>query len=188
MAAFEEFVHVEHSSALSLEQLAGKLCCVNAVRTRAYDIGWRAARYLSNPANSIATVLKPAGLDKSAGLITGVFAKDPTAARWKDDPGFKEYAAFMAKYMSPAEFIDFGAVTAFGVAAMLIPVLKQCGDDLSRENIMRQAANLKNLDLPMLLPGIKVNTSPDNYYPIRQMQLASFNGESWEQFGDVLSG
>jgi branched-chain amino acid transport system substrate-binding protein len=94
----------------------------------------------------------------------------------------------MAKYMSPAEFNDFGAVTAFGGAAMLIPVLKQCGDDLSRENIMRQAANLKDLELPMLLPGIKVNTSPDNYYPIRQMQLASFNGESWEQFGDVLSG
>ena len=114
-----------------------------------------------------------------------MFAKDPTDARWKDDPGFKEYAAFMAKYMSPAEFIDAFAVTAFGGAAMLIPVLKQCGDDLSRENIMRQAANLKDLELPMLLPGIKVNTSPDNYYPIRQMQLASFNGESWEQFGDV---
>ena len=96
--------------------------------------------------------------------------------------------ASMAKYMSTTEFIDFGAVTAFGVAAMFIPILKQCGDDLSRENIMRQAANLKDLELPMLLPGIKVNTSPDNYYPIRRMQLASFNGESWEQFGDVLSG
>jgi branched-chain amino acid transport system substrate-binding protein len=155
---------------------------------KVYDIGWGATRYLSNPANSIATVLKPAGLDKSAGLITGVFAKDPTDARWKDDPGFKEYAAFMAKYMSPAEFIDAFAVTAFDGAAMLIPVLKQCGDDLSRENIMRQAANLRDLELPMLLPGIKVNTSPDNYYPIRQMQLASFNGKSWEQFGDVLSG
>jgi branched-chain amino acid transport system substrate-binding protein len=155
---------------------------------KVYDIGWRAARYLSTPANSIATVLKPAGLDKSTGLITGVVAKDPTDARWKDDPGFKEYAAFMAKYMLPAEFIDFGAVTAFGGAAMLIPVLKQCGDDLSRENIMRQAANLRDLELPMLLPGIKVNTSPDNYYPIRQMQLASFNGESWNQFGNVLSG
>ena len=114
--------------------------------------------------------------------------KDPTDARWKDDPGFKACAAFMAKYMSAADFIDFNAVNGFGVAAMLIQALKQCGDDLSRENIMRQAANLKDLDLPMLLPGIKINTSPDNFYPIRQMQLASFNGESWEQFGDVLSG
>jgi branched-chain amino acid transport system substrate-binding protein len=155
---------------------------------KAYDIGWGPVRYLNYPARSIATTLKPAGLDKSTGLIGGVFGKDPTDARWKDDPGFKEYAAFIAKYMSPAEFIDFNAVNGFGTAATLIQVLKQCGDDLSRENIMRQAANLKDLELPMLLPGVKVNTSPDNYYPIRQMQLAAFNGESWEQFGDILSG
>ena len=89
---------------------------------------------------------------------------------------------------APAEFIDFNAVNGFCAAAMLIQVLKQCGGDLSRDNIMRQAANLKDVELPMLLPGIKVNTSPDNYYPIRQMQLATFNGESWEQFGDVVSG
>ena len=155
---------------------------------KAYDIGWKPVRYLNYPARSIATTLKPAGLDKSTGLIGGVFGKDPTDARWKDDPGFKEYAAFIAKYMSPAEFTDFNAVNGFGTAATLIQVLKQCGDDLSRENIMRQAANLKDLELPMLLPGIKVNTSADNYYPIRQMQLAAFNGESWEQFGDILSG
>jgi branched-chain amino acid transport system substrate-binding protein len=155
---------------------------------KAFDLGWRPGRYLNYPANSIASTLKPAGLDESSGLITGVFGKDPTDARWKDDPGFKEYAAFMAKYMSSAESNDFGAVLAFVGAAMLIQVLKQCGDDLSRENIMRQAANLKDLELPMLLPGIKVNTSPDNYYPIRQMQLATFNGESWELFGDIISG
>ena len=88
----------------------------------------------------------------------------------------------------PSDLIDLNAVRGFGFATMLIQVLKQCGDDLSRENIMRQAANLKDLELPMLLPGIKVNTSPDNYYPIRQMQLATFNGESWEQFGDIISG
>jgi branched-chain amino acid transport system substrate-binding protein len=155
---------------------------------KAYDIGWRPVRYLNYPGRSIAATLKPAGLDKSTGLIGGVFVKDPTDARWKDDPGFKEYAAFIAKYMSPAEFIDFNAVNGFCAAAMLIQVLKQCGGDLSRDNIMRQAANLKDVELPMLLPGIKVNTSPDNYYPIRQMQLATFNGESWEQFGDVVSG
>jgi branched-chain amino acid transport system substrate-binding protein len=155
---------------------------------KAYDIGWMPARYISYTASSIATTLKPAGLDKSKGLITSQFTKDPTDARWKDDPGYKAWAAFAAKYMSAADSIDFNAVNGFGVAAMLIQVLKQCGDDLSRENIMRQAANLKDLDLPMLLPGIKINTSPDNFYPIRQMQLAAFNGESWELFGDVLSG
>jgi branched-chain amino acid transport system substrate-binding protein len=155
---------------------------------KAFDIGWMPVRYLYFAANSVTATLKPAGLDKSKGLITTNFLKDPTDPRWKDDPGFKEYAAFVAKYMSPAEFIDFSAVTGFGAAAMLIQVLKQCGDDLSRENIMRQAANLKDFQLPMLLPGIRVNTSPDNYFPIRQMQLATFNGESWKPFGDVVSG
>jgi branched-chain amino acid transport system substrate-binding protein len=155
---------------------------------KAYDIGWMPVRYLFFGANSITATLKPAGLDKSKELITTNFAKDPTDPRWKDDPGCKEWAAFVAKYLSPTDLIDSAAVAAFGAAATLVQVLKQCGDDLSRENIMRQAANLKDLELPMLLPGIKVSTSPDNFYPIRQLQLAAFNGESWEQFGDIISG
>jgi branched-chain amino acid transport system substrate-binding protein len=155
---------------------------------KAFDIGWMPVRYVYFAASSVNATLKPASLDKSKGLITTNSLKDPTDPRWKEDPGFKEYAAFITKYMSPTELIDFSAVGGFGVAAMLINVLKQCGDDLSRENIMRQAANLKDLELPMLLPGVKVNTSPDNFYPIRQMQLAAFNGESWELFGDIISG
>jgi branched-chain amino acid transport system substrate-binding protein len=155
---------------------------------KAFDIGWMPVRYMSSASGSITATLKPAGLDKSKGLISGGFIKDPTDSRWKDDPGFKEFAAFIAKYRSSNDLIDPGAVYGFDAATMLIPVLKQCGDDLSRENIMRQAANLKDLELPMLLPGIKVNTSSDNFYPIRQMQLAIFNGESWELFGDIVSG
>ena len=155
---------------------------------KVYDIGWMPARYLSYVSSSVAVVLKPAGLDKSKGLITGVFGKDPTDPRWKDDPGYKAWAAFVAKYLSATDLIDVNAIIGFNAAAMLIQVLKQCGDDLSRDNIMRQAANLKDLELPMLLPGIKVNTSPDNYRVIRQLQLATFNGASCEQFGDVLSG
>ena len=155
---------------------------------KAYDIGWNAVRYLSNVSQSVAAVMKPAGLDKSKGVITAVYGKDPTDARWKDDPGFKEYAAFIAKYMSPNDLIDSSAVYGFGAAATMIQVLKQCGNDLSRDNVMKQAANLKDLELPMLLPGIKINTSPDNFSPIRKLQLAAFNGESWEQFGDILSG
>jgi len=143
---------------------------------------------MSYVSGSITATLKPAGLDKSKGLIIATFIKDSTDPRWKDDPGYREWAAFAAKYLTPSELIDGNAVSSFGVAAMLIQILKQCGDDLSRENIMRQAANLKDLELPMLLPGIKVNTSPDNYYPIREMQLARFNGESWELFGDIISG
>jgi branched-chain amino acid transport system substrate-binding protein len=155
---------------------------------KTFDIGWTPVRYMTDVSQSIATVMKPAGLEKSKGVITAVYGKDPTDARWKDDAGFKEYAAFIAKYMAPAEMNDANAVYGFGAAATMVHVLKQCGNDLSRENIMRQAANIKDLELPMLLPGIKINTSPDNFSPIRQMQLASFNGESWSAFGDLLQG
>ena len=155
---------------------------------KSFDIGWTAARYMTDVSQSVASVMKPAGLEKSKGVITAIYGKDPTDARWKDDPGFKEYAAFIAKYMSPNDLIDANAVYGFGTGATMVQVLKQCGNDLSRENIMRQAANIKDLDLPMTLPGIKINTSPDNFSPIRQEALASFNGESWEQFGEVLMG
>jgi branched-chain amino acid transport system substrate-binding protein len=152
---------------------------------KAYDIGWTPVRYLNNVSASIATVLKPAGLEKSKGAITAIYEKDATDARWKEDAGFKQFAAFIAKYMSPNDLIDLNVAYGFCAAPTLLQVLKQCGNDLSRDNIMRQAANLKDLELPMLLPGIKVNTSPDNFSPIRQEALATFNGESWEQFGGV---
>jgi branched-chain amino acid transport system substrate-binding protein len=152
---------------------------------KAYDIGWKPVRYMTDVSQSIASVMKPAGLEKSKGVITAVYGKDPTDARWKDDPGFKEYKAFVDKYMSPKDLIDANVAYGFGVPATLVQVLKQCGNDLSRENVMKQAANLKNLELPMLLPGIKINTGPDDYRPIKQEALATFNGESWEQFGGL---
>ena len=152
---------------------------------KTFDVGWTPVRYMTDVSQSIATVMKPAGLDKSKGVITGVYGKDPTDARWKDDPGFKEYAAFIGKYMTPHDLIDSNAVYGFGAGATMMQVLKQCGNDLSRANVMKQAASLKDLELPMLLPGIKINTSPDNFSPIRQEALASFNGESWEQFGEL---
>ncbi|HEY5205939.1 MAG TPA: ABC transporter substrate-binding protein [Roseiarcus sp.] len=154
---------------------------------KTFDIGWTPVRYMTDVSQSIASVMKPAGLDKSKGVITAVYGKDPTDARWKDDPGFKEYAAFIEKYMTPHELIDAFAVYGFGLGATMVQVLKQCGADLSRASVMKQAANLKDLELPMLLPGIKINTSPDNFSPIRQEALASFNGASWEQFGEVLT-
>ena len=155
---------------------------------KAYDIGWTAARYMSYVSQSIVSVMKPAGAEKSRGVVTATFIKDPTDSRWMNDPGMKEWRAFCAKYLTPTDFIDGNSVSGFTVAAVLVQVLKQCGNDLSRDNIMRQAANLKDLELPMLLPGIKVNTSPANYSPIRQMRLATFNSESWELFGELLTG
>ena len=121
-------------------------------------------------------------------MITAGYFKDPTDARWQDDPGYKEWAAFATKYMTPADVREGLAVYGFNTAIVMVQVLKQCGDDLSRENILRQALNIKDLELPMTLPGIKINTSPDNYYLIRQMQLLRFNGENWEPFGELMSG
>jgi branched-chain amino acid transport system substrate-binding protein len=154
---------------------------------KAYDLDWRPERYISY-VSSIIAALKPAGLDKCKGLITSAWGKDPNDPRWKDDPGYKEWAAFITKYMTPAELSDLSASYGFGAALTLVHVLKQCGNDLSRENILRQATNVKDLELPMLLPGIKLNTTPDDYRGIRQLQLARFNGESWELFGDLISG
>ncbi len=155
---------------------------------KVYDLGWTPERYLFFGAASIAGTLKPAGLEKSKGLITAGYLKDPTVPIWQDDPGFKEWAAFATKYMSPTDVREGLAVYGFTTAATMVHVLEQCGDDLSRENILRQALAIKDLELPMLLPGIKINTSPDNYFLIRQMQLARFNGEIWEPFGELISG
>ena len=133
-------------------------------------------------------MLKPAGLEKSKGLITAYYGKDPTDARWKDDPGIKEWPDFVGQiHVAPTDLNDANAAYGFGAAATMVQVLKQCGNDLSRENIMKQAANIKDLELPMLLPGMKINTSPTNYSPIRQMQLAKFDGESWQLFGDLIT-
>ncbi len=155
---------------------------------KSFDLGWNAVRYITIVSVSVATVLKPAGLEKSKGLITAYYGKDSTDPRWKDDAGMKEWTAFCAKYLTPTDFIDSNAVYAYGAAGTMIQVLKQCGVDLSRDNIMKQAANLKDLELPLLLPGMRINTSPTNYSPIRQMQLATFDGQSWQLFGELLTG
>jgi branched-chain amino acid transport system substrate-binding protein len=155
---------------------------------KSYDLGWNAVRYITNVSVSIATILKPAGLDKSKGLITGGYVLDVTDQRYKDEPSLKAWKEFTAKYMSATDFIDVNAAYAFGAAATMIQVLKQCGNDLSRDNVMKQAANLKNFAAPLLIPGITINTSPDNFSPIRQLQLLTFNGTSWEPFGEILTG
>jgi len=154
---------------------------------KSYDLGWNAARYVSVASGSVASVLKPAGLDKSKGLIGASSTIDVTDPRWKDNPDVKAWEEFAAKYLSGADREDVFAAYSLGAAATLLQVLKQCGNDLSRENIMRQAANLKDFHAPLLYPGITINTSPTNYSPIRQLQLQTFNGEHWEPVGDVLS-
>jgi len=153
---------------------------------KAYDIGWKPLHLLNNVSASIATVLVPAGLEKSVGLITTAYSKDPSDPAWKDDAGLKDFLAFMSKYVPDGNPRDGGTFYGYSAAQTLVQVLKQCGDDLTRENVMRQAANIKDLPLPMLLPGIKINTSPTDFYPIEQEQLARFDGKSWVRFGELL--
>jgi ABC-type branched-subunit amino acid transport system substrate-binding protein len=159
-----------------------------AVQTirKASDIGWTPERYLISPSSSIPMVLKAAGLDRSKGIITNYWGKDTGDPRWKDDAGYEAYVAFVEKYMTPAQLAEPAVNYAFNVSTLLVHVLKQCGDDLSRENIMRQAGNIKDFELPLLLPGIKVNTSPDNFRTIRKLQLARFDGENWVLFGGLI--
>jgi branched-chain amino acid transport system substrate-binding protein len=154
---------------------------------KAHDLGWKPVHYLNNVSSSTATVLKPAGLEASKGLITALYGKEVTDPQWKNDKGYKDWLEWMKKYYPDGSIEDNANAYGYSVAMTLVQVLKQCGNDLSRANIMKQAANLKNLELPMLLPGIKINTGPDDFAPIEQEQLARFNGEIWEVFGDVVA-
>jgi branched-chain amino acid transport system substrate-binding protein len=155
---------------------------------KTYDIGWHPTQFLVNNAASIATVLTPAGLDKSVGIISTAYMKDPADPQFADDAGIKWYRGFMQKYYPDGDINDPQNEIGISIAQTAIQILKQCGDQLTRDNIVKQAANLHNLELPLLLPGIKLNTAPDQYYPITQQQLIRFDGKSWIRFGDVLSG
>jgi branched-chain amino acid transport system substrate-binding protein len=149
------------------------------------EIGWEPLHVLNNVSASVGTVLKPAGLENSKDIVSTFYFKDPTDPTWKDDAGYKEWLAYMDKWYPEGDKTDASNVYAYTVAAGLVQVLKQCGDELTRANIMKQASSIKDLALPMLLPGIKVNTKPDDWYPIKQMQMARFDGERWVLFGKV---
>jgi branched-chain amino acid transport system substrate-binding protein len=143
---------------------------------------------MSNVSASVGAVIKPAGPENAIGMITALYMKDPNDPTWKNDAGMNEWRDFMAKYMPGVDTTDIFSVFAYGVSKAMLQVLKQCGDDFSRENIMKQATDLHDLEIPTLLPGIKLNTSPTNYHPIQQMQLAEFDGTHWVRFGDLITG
>jgi branched-chain amino acid transport system substrate-binding protein len=155
---------------------------------KAAEIGWQPVQILNNVATSIGIALKPAGLENAKGILSTFWYKDPTDPTWKDDAGYKEWLAFMDNHYPEGDKTDNINAYAYTEAQALIHVLKKCGDDLTRANVMKQAASIKDLELPMLLPGIKVNTSPTDFYPIKQMQMARFDGERWALFGPVIAG
>jgi len=142
--------------------------------------------FMANVSTSEPTVLAPAGPEKSIGMMSSAYAKDPTDPAWADDPAMKDWKTWMSKYLPGENIYRPNFVNGYNYAATMVQVLKQAGNDLTRENIMRQATNLRAVELPMLLPGIRVDTSPTDYYPIQQLQLMRWDGKRWVRFGDVL--
>jgi ABC-type branched-subunit amino acid transport system substrate-binding protein len=160
---------------------------VQAIR-KVGELGWKPKFFLASIDATVGAVLKPAGLEYAKDIISTGYLKDPTDRIWKDDPGVKEWRAFMDKYYPGADRTNGSLIYGYAVAQTLVQVLKQCGDDLTRANVMKQAANLKNFSSGMMLPGITVNTGPDDYFPVEQMQLMQFNGENWMLISDVIAG
>jgi len=154
---------------------------------KVFDIGWKPFHLLSNVSISVASVLKPAGLEKSVGIVTATYLRDPSDPRLADDPGMKQYRDFMAKYLPELDPTDGNTEFAFGVSMTMAKVLEQCGDDLSRDNIMKQAANLSHFTIPISVPGVEINTAANDFRPFAQMQLARFNGTNFEAFGEVIA-
>ncbi len=158
-----------------------------AIRKMA-EIEWKPLHILNGIASSVGATLKPAGLENAKGIISDSSFKDPTDPQWRDDAGYKQWVAFMDKYYPDGDKTDNQAVYGYSMGHTTVQVLKQCGDDLTRENVMKQAANMRNFELPMLLPGIAINTSPTDFQMIKQAQMRRFNGERYVPFGPILSG
>jgi len=151
---------------------------------KAAEIGWKPQHYLNNVSIGVSSVMTPAGLDNGVGIITAQYGKDPTDPQWANDPGMKDWQTWMKKYYPTGSLIEANNVYGYSVAMTLVQVLKQCGDNLTRDNVMKQAASL-NLTLPMSLPGVNIKTGPDDFFPIERSQLSRFDGKTWVLFGKV---
>jgi ABC-type branched-subunit amino acid transport system substrate-binding protein len=180
-----QMVSLKASGADTFLNIATAKFAAQAIR-KAYDIGWKPLQFVSLVGSSVGQVMTPAGPEKAVGVITVGFVKDPTDPQWDNDPAMKEWRAFMKKFYPDGDLTDWYNVYAYAVAQTLVQVLKQCGDNLTHENVMAQAASLKNFNLPLLLPGITINTSANDYRVIRQVQLQRFDGKQWVRFGDVI--
>jgi branched-chain amino acid transport system substrate-binding protein len=181
-----QIIQLKDSGANVFFNISTPKAAAQAIR-KAADLGWKPAQYLNNVSASVGSVMKPAGLDNSQGIITAQYLKDPTDKQWADTEDFKAWVAWMDKWMPGSNKADANHVFGFAVSTLMHETLKKCGDTLTRDNVMKQAANFQKFKLPLLLPGITVNTSPTDYYPLQSVQLARFKGETWQLFGDVMS-
>ena len=155
---------------------------------KVHDLNWKPMFFMTNVSISVGAVMNPAGPENGIGIISAAYLKDSTDPTWKDDAGMNEWRDFMTKYMPGADQTDGSYIAAYGLCKTMLQVLKQCNGDFSRDNIMKQATNLHDVENPVLLPGIKINTSPTNYHPITAMQLEKWDGKTWVLFGNVIQG
>jgi branched-chain amino acid transport system substrate-binding protein len=182
-----QIVSLQASGADTLVIAATPKFAAQTIR-KVFDIGWQPLELMTNVSSSVGAVMTPAGPEKGIGVVTTAYGKDPKDPTWQNDPGMAEWRQFMAKYLPDADQTDANYVFGYAVSRTMVQVLKQCGNDLSRENIMKQAANLKDFELPTLLPGVKINTGPNDYFPIETLQMERWDGKNWVLFGGVISG
>jgi branched-chain amino acid transport system substrate-binding protein len=180
-----QIVQLQASGANVFFNITTPKFAAQAIR-KAHDIGWKPVQYLNNVSSSVGSVLTPAGLEKAVGVMTTAYLKDPTDQRWDKDAGVQKWREFMKKYYPDGNLTDNFNLYGYTVAATLHQVLKQCGDNLTRENVMKQAAGMKGFKLDTLLPGVAISTAADDYAPIESAQLQRFNGRQWELFGEVI--
>jgi branched-chain amino acid transport system substrate-binding protein len=182
-----QIVSLERSGANVLLTVAIPKFAAQAIR-KIDDIGWKPTHILSNVSSSVGLVMRPAGPEKSVGIISATYGKDPTDPQWQNTPEYNEWLAWMKKYNTSGNIADADTVYGYSAAQTMVAVLKACGNNLTRGNLMKQAANIHDLRLPMLLPGVIVSTSANDFAPIKQMQLEKFDGATWQLFGNVISG
>ncbi|WP_436638660.1 ABC transporter substrate-binding protein [Microbaculum sp. FT89] len=182
-----QMIKLKDSGADVLVTIATPKFAAQSIRKVA-ELDWQPVHIVNNVSQSVGGVLKPAGLDNATGVLSTGYLKDPTDPQWKDDPAYADWSAFMDEYYPDGDKTSSFTVYGYTVGQTLKQVLEQAGDDLTRANVMKQAASLRGLELPMALPGIIVNTSETDFFPIEQMQMMKFNGERWEMFGPVISG
>ena len=180
-----QIVNLKNSGATVFLNISTPKFAALAIR-KAAEIGWKPLHIVGRISASVGTVMIPAGVENAKGIVSSNFMRDPDDPEWSASPEVTAWRLWMKKYNPQANPLETENVTGYTFSQALVQVLKQCGDELTRDNVMRQAANLKNLELPMLLPGIRVNTSPTDYYPVKQMQMLRFTGDRWERFGPII--
>jgi branched-chain amino acid transport system substrate-binding protein len=178
---------LQASGADTLLVVATPKFAAQAIR-KVHDLNWKPMFFMTNVSISVGAVMRPAGPENAIGMLSTQYLKDPADPRWDSDDGMKSFKAFMAKYLPGADVSDSGYIAGYGVSYTMWKVLEACNGDFSRENVMKQATSIKDMEVPVVLPGIKLNTSPTNYHPMRAMQLAKWDGKSWQLFGSVIEG